>query len=214
MDPFEIIPSPGTDDKTFEEIEKKLNAMKGVARSIHVDILDGKFADNKTFSDPSPFAKYAEDFILEAHLMVEEPIDYLKKFADAGFKRFIGQIESMPDQKAFVADAQVLGEVGLGIDLETPTRDIQVPFDDIDVILIMGVKAGFSGQTFNEDAMVKVKEIRDQATIAIEVDGGINDETIKVCKNVGATRFVATSFVFGSKNSPKEQFEILQRSLR
>ncbi|HVF69012.1 MAG TPA: hypothetical protein VNA13_00445, partial [Xanthomonadales bacterium] len=94
---FEIIPSPGTTDKDFEAIEKKLLAVKGIARTIHIDVIDGKFAKNTTFSDPAPFAKYSKDFIFEVHLMVDDPIKYLKPFAEAGFQRFIGQIEKMKD---------------------------------------------------------------------------------------------------------------------
>ncbi len=210
---YEIIPSPGTTDKDFEEIEKKLLTVKGIAATIHIDVIDGKFAKNLTFSDPSLFAKYSKDFILEAHFMVLDPIKYLKPFAQAGFQRFIGQIEKMPDQAEFVAQAQLLGSVGLAIDLETPIDHIKVPFDDLDTILVMGVKAGFSGQEFNEDAMVKVKELKEVAEIPIEVDGGINERTIHIAKNLGATRFVATSFLFDSEKSPAEQFKLLQECL-
>jgi ribulose-phosphate 3-epimerase len=210
---LEIIPSPGTQNKTFEEIEKKLLAVRGAAKTIHIDVIDGKFADNKTFSDPAPFAKYAKEFIFEIHLMVEEPIDYLKKWADIGAQRFIGQIEKMSDQEKFVADGQLLGAIGLGIDLDTPVSDIKVPFGDLDSVLVMGVKAGFSGQVFNEDAMVKVKELRDQTDISIEVDGGINDQTIRIAHSVGADRFVATSYVFDADKSPQEQFKILTNTL-
>ena len=150
---FEIIPSPGTEDKTFEETEKKLLAVKGLAKTIHIDIIDGKFAKNSTFLDPKPFEKYSKDFLLEVHLMVDEPIKYLKSFADAGFKRFIGQIEKMSDQAEFVAEGELLGEVGLGIDLNTQVKDITVNLSDLDSDLVMAVRAGFSGQEFNEDAM-------------------------------------------------------------
>lgn len=210
---FEIIPSPGTTDKTFEEIEKKLLAIKGIAKTIHIDVIDGKFADNKTFSDPVPFEKYAKEFILEVHLMVDDPIKHLKPFADAGFQRFIGQIEKMPDQAEFVAEAQLLGGAGLAIDLNTGVREIKVSLDDLDTILVMGVKAGFSGQTFNEDALVKIEELKEMTNIPIEVDGGINDRTIHIAKNLGATRFVATSFLFDSEKSPKEQFKLLEKIL-
>lgn len=217
---YEIIPSPGTADKDFEKIEKKLLAVKGIARSIHIDVIDGKFAKNTTFSDPLPFAKYAKDlpagrqgFIFEVHLMVDEPINYLKSFADAGFQRFIGHVERMSDQTEFVAEGQLLGEVGLAIDLETPIDHIKVPFGDLDSILVMGVRAGFSGQEFNEDAMIKVKEIKELTDIPIEVDGGINDRTIHIAKNLGATRFVATSFLFDFGESPESQFRLLKATI-
>jgi ribulose-phosphate 3-epimerase len=115
----------------------------------------------------------------------------------------------MSDQVKFVADGQLLGEVGLALDLDTPVTEIKVPFDDLDSILVMGVRAGFSGQSFNEDAMVKVRELRESTDIAIEVDGGINDRTIHIAKTVGANRFVATSFLFDSEKSPEEQLKFL-----
>ncbi len=211
---FEIIPSPGTEDKEFASIEKKLLAVKGLARSIHIDVIDGKFAKNKTFSDPAPFAKYAKDFIFEVHLMVEEPVKYLKSFADAGFRRFIGQIEKMSDQAEFVAQAQLLGDAGLAVDLHTGIDAIKVPLPDLDAILVMGVQAGFSGQAFNEDAMVKLKDLKEITDAPIEVDGGISDRTIQIAKNLGATRFVATSFLFDSEKSPAEQFKLLENALK
>ncbi len=210
---FEIIPSPGTQDKDFEAIEKKLLAVKGIARSIHIDVIDGKFAKNTTFSDPAPFAKYAKDFVFEVHLMVDEPINYLKPFAQAGFQRFIGQIEKMSDQAEFVAQAQLLGNAGLAIDLHTGVSAIKVPLGDLDTILVMGVQAGFSGQAFNDDALVKIEELKEKTDAPIEVDGGINERTIHIVKNLGATRFIATSFVFGAEKSPEEQYRLLEESL-
>lgn len=207
---FEIIPSPGTQDKDFLSIEKKIEAVRPFARTIHIDVIDGKFAKNTTFSDPAPFAKYSKEFIFEVHLMVEEPINYLKPFADAGFQRFIGQIEKMSDQAEFVAEAQLLGEVGLAVDLQTGINEIKVPLFDLDTILVMAVQAGFSGQAFDENAMVKVKDLVDQTDVPIEVDGGINDRTIQIAKNLGAERFVATSFLFNSEKSPAEQLKLLE----
>lgn len=209
---FEIIPSPGTEDKNFDDISKKLTSVIPPAHVIHVDIIDGKFAPNTTFLDAEPFAKFTMDAIFEVHLMVDEPVNYLESFAKAGFTRFIGQIEKMSDQVEFVAKAQEVGEVALALDLESHPGEIKVPFRDLDSILIMSVKAGFSGQKFNHEALEKVKKIREQIEIPIEVDGGINDQTIVKAAEAGAERFVATSFIFGS-DDPKMQFQNLQEKL-
>lgn len=216
---FEIIPSPGTTDKDFAGIEKKIQSVLPFVKTIHIDVIDGKFANNTTFSDPEPFAKYTKappgetGIIFEVHLMVHEPVNYLKKWADAGFSRFIGQVEKMSNQAEFIAEAELLGDAGLAIDLSTGVNAIKVPLDDLDAILVMGVRAGFSGQTFNEDAMVKVRELRERTEIPIEMDGGINDKTIHMASMVGANRFVATSFLFDSEKSPKEQFHLLEEKL-
>lgn len=207
---FEITPSPGTENKDFSEIEKKILAIKSFARTIHIDVIDGKFADNTTFSDPAPFAKYSKDVLLEVHLMVEDPIKYLKPFAASGFQRFIGQIEKMKDQAEFVAEAQLLGGVGLAIDKQTPVEAIKVSYEDLDTVLVMTIQAGFSGQKFEEGLLGKVRQLAQLTTIPIEVDGGINDKTIKLAKAAGASRFVATSFLFGTDKSPAEQVRLLE----
>ena len=210
---YQIIPSPGTQDKEWSAIEKKLQLVKPFAKTIHIDVLDGKFANNTTFLDPKPFAAYTKDTIFEVHLMVEDPIRYVKPWADAGFQRFIGQVEKMPDQVAFVAEAQLLGEVGLALDKQTPVSALHVPLNDLDMLLLMSVQAGFSGQEFSEDALQKIVQIRQQTDIPIEVDGGINDETILIAASHGATRFVTTSFLFDLE-TPEQQFALLEKKLQ
>jgi ribulose-phosphate 3-epimerase len=204
---FDII--PGILEKDWAEIERKFEIYRPFAKSVHVDLLDGKFAPNTTFLDPAPFAKYSKDFFLELHMMVEDPIAYLKPFADAGFARFIGHIEKMPDQVAFVAEAELLGEVGLGIDAETAIEAIKVPFMDLDSILVMTVKAGFSGQGFMEQNLEKVKQLIAKTTIPIEIDGGVNESTVKAGCAAGGRRFVATSFLFGAE-FPQKQYQLLK----
>lgn len=191
---FEII--PGILEKDWSEIEKEIELVRGFAKTIHVDIIDGKFAPSTTFLDPKPFAKYANDFLFEAHLMVEEPINYLDSFASAGFKRFLGHIENMSSQEEFVAKAELLGEVGLALDAETPLKSLTADYQDLDCVLIMSVKAGFSAQEFTPGSLEKVKKIREKSQIPIEIDGGIDDSTIIQAKNAGVERFVTTSFIF------------------
>lgn len=201
---------PGILEKDWNEIEKKLETAKSFAKTVHIDIIDGKFAPNTAFLDPVPFTKYSSELFLELHMMTENPIQYLESFAKAGFKRFIGHIEKMPDQAEFVAKAQTLGEVGLAIDGPTPLENVKVPLADLDSILIMTIKAGQSGQAFNPEYLKKIEILRSaQNDIKIEVDGGINDQTILLAKNAGATRFVSTSLVFNSQD-PQLQFDLLK----
>jgi ribulose-phosphate 3-epimerase len=210
---FEIIPSPGTDNKDWSQVASKIDMVKPLAKTVHIDVLDGKFAPNTTFLDPKTFEKYGKDLILEAHLMVEEPIHYLKSFADAGFRRFIGQVEKMSDQAEYVAQAELLGEVSLALDSDTPLDAIKVSLEDLDSVLVMTVKAGFSGQKFMEQPLEKVKQILEKLpTLPVELDGGINDETIEVGAACGATRFVATSFLFGV-GTAESQYKLLLEKL-
>lgn len=200
----------GVLEKDWVEIEKKLEAAKGFAKTIHVDLADGKLVNNLSFLDPKPFEKYAKDFTLELHMMVEDPIKYLKPFADAGFKRFYGHVEKMPDIASFVAEAQLYGEVGLALDGPTELSALgDTNLDDLDCMLIYTCqKMGFAGPPMDESKLEKVKELRKKTMIPIEVDGGMKDTTILFAKNAGATRFVATSFIWGSEN-PAEAYKTL-----
>src|SRR6185369_3228128 len=212
---FEVIPSPGTNIKDEKELAEKLEQVKPFAKTIHIDVVDGIFAPNTTFADPEPFKKYSKDILFEVHLMTDDPIKHLKKWADAGFRRFIGHIEKMPDQEEFVAQAQLLGEVGLALDKQTPIEAVKVPYRDLDVLLVMLIQAGLSGQQFQGELLEKVKllRVRDQVTLPIEVDGGINDETIQIAAAAGVNRFVATSFIYNVE-TPEKQFQLLHQNLQ
>jgi len=209
---FEII--PGILEKDWEAIEEKLKKIKTFARSAHIDIIDGKFADNKTFFDPNPFKKYSSDLLLEVHLMVDNPIQYLKPFASSGFKRYIGHVEKMPNVADFIAEGQTLGEVGLALDGPTDINIINdVNLNDLDCLLIYASeKVGFAGPPMMPERLEKVKELRARTDIPIEVDGGIKDHNLLMALSVGATRFVATSFIWNS-NDPKSNYEKLEQLL-
>ena len=189
---------PGILENNWGLVEEKLIKVKSFSNTVHIDVIDGKFSPNTSFLDPQPFLAYTKELFFEVHLMTDNPIEYLEPFAKAGFKRFIGHVEKMPDVFEFVARGQSLGEVGLGLDLPTGIDKINVSFDDLDLILIMGVTAGASGQVFMPQVLEKIKTVRAKTNTAIEVDGGINDKNIVKLKNAGASRFVTTSFVFNS----------------
>lgn len=188
---------PGILEKEWSEIEKKLELVKSFSKTVHIDIIDGKFADNLTFLDPQPFKKYSDELFLELHMMVENPIDYLKPFATAGFKRFLGHIEHMKDQAGFVKMAKQFGEVGLALDGPTEIEKIKVKLEDLDAVLVYtSNRVGFSGPKLNPQRLEKIKDLRNKSDVAIEVDGGINDQTILSAKTAGANRFVSTSFIW------------------
>ncbi len=206
----EIIPSPGP-QSDWKVLEEKIGLLVPFAETIHIDILDGKFAENKTILDPEPFKKFTQNTKIkfEVHLMVEDPIQYLKPFAEAGFYRFLGHVEKMPDQAEFIAQGQLLGEVGLAIDGPSGLEEINVPLDDLDALLCMSIKAGFSGQQFTPEYVGKLDIIKDTTWIPIEVDGGITDATILQAAERGATRFVSTSFIFNG--NPEAQYNRLKQ---
>lgn len=206
---IEII--PGILEKEWENIEQKLRIAERFASTIHIDIIDGVFVNNETFLDPKPFIPYSNSLYLELHMMVENPIQYIKPFADAGFKRFIGHIEMMPDQQQFIDMAKKYGEAGLAIDGPTSLDKIAVPLDSVDYFLVYtSEKVGFSGPQMLPERLEKVRQLRSQTQKAIEVDGGVRDTSLPDARNAGATHFAATSFIF-SATYPEEQYKILQR---
>lgn len=208
---MEII--PGILETDFSEIEKKLNSVSSFAKTVHIDIIDGSFASTRTFLDPSPFKKFSDEFFFELHMMVSEPITYLEPFAKAGFKRFLGNIEHMGDQKAFVEKAKTLGEVGIALDGKTPIDKINLPLTGLDCLLILAVDAGASGQPLNRQYAKKIEEVRTKnQSLVIEVDGGVTNQNIKSLSESGANRFVSTSFIFSGGNS-KNRYQELSSAL-
>ncbi len=202
---------PGVLEKDWAEIEKRLDVIKTFSSEVHIDFIDNTFSQKETFLDPSPFIKY-KDLHLEAHLQVEEPISYLDGLSKAGFRKFIGNIEKMKNQAEFIAEAELFGEVGLGLNLNTSVGNIEVPFDDLDFVHLMTISANETGLKFDQSSLAKIKELRSKTTIPIEVDGGINDQTIIQCRDSGANIFVATSFIAGS-NNPAGQYSKLKNLL-
>jgi ribulose-phosphate 3-epimerase len=199
---------PGILEKDWREVERKLAVVRRFSKAVHIDFLDGKFCPESSFMDFNSLIKYKDDFFLEAHLMTENPARYIRQLAAVGFKRFLGQVEKMQDIDEFIAEGEIFGEVGLALDIDTPVSAITIPFDDIDSILLMAVKAGKSGQEFSPQIISKIQELRVKTQIPIEVDGGINDSTIINAKTAGANRFVTTSYIFQSED-PLNSFEKL-----
>lgn len=199
---------PGILENNWEKIGERIEKVKSFSNTFHIDVIDGKFSPNTSFLNPQPFSTYTKELFFEVHLMTDNPIEYLEPFAKAGFKRFIGHVEKMPDISEFIARGQILGEVGLAIDEPTSIDSLNISFDDLDCVLVMGVKAGASGQVFMPQILEKIKTVRVKTNIVVEVDGGINDKNIADIKNAGANRFVTTSFVFNSP-SPISAYKTL-----
>lgn len=204
---------PAILEKDWASIEKKIKACEQFANPIHIDFIDGKFHPNTTFLEIEKFKQYSDYFKLEAHLMVEEPINYLDRLYEANFRRVLGHVEKMSDQVEFVAKGQGLFEIGLALDLNSSVDLIKVPFDDLDQVLLMAVNAGQSGQGFDEKVLEKIQQVIAKNYHEIEIDGGINDQTLPKALNAGANSFCATSFIFNGQN-PEEQFRKLEAFFR
>ncbi|KKU47643.1 MAG: Ribulose-phosphate 3-epimerase [Candidatus Woesebacteria bacterium GW2011_GWF2_46_8] len=196
----EIIPAILTND--IREIEEKLSRAEGIVKRIQIDIIDGVFAANRTI-DPSFLENIETDLDLDFHLMTKDPTSWVERAVRGGAERIIGQIEEMADQVEFVGKVAEVGlSVGLAIDLETPVSALDPTIiTNLDVVLVMAVKAGFGGQKFDERALNKIKQldelrVRDDTPFRICVDGGITEENIKKVVKTGADEVAIGSRIF------------------
>lgn len=200
----EVIPAILTADR--QELTRLVGEARGRTKRLQVDIVDGVFADNKTVG-PSAIESVDTALLIDFHLMVKEPIDWVEKCVSAGADRVIGQIEMMEDQVKFVEKVQEAGvEVGLAIDLETSVSELDsIILNELDVILVMSVPAGFGGQKFDKTAIDKIREldqIRQQGMthFRICVDGGVTENIFRKLETAGADEVSMGRRFFSAKN--------------
>lgn len=181
---------------------------------IHVDVMDGHFVPNISIGAPVTAAcKKVCDVPFDVHLMISNPLDYAEDFAKAGADIICFHSECDSDTEETINKILSLGKkAGLAIKPATPIDEVVKYLDKLSMVLVMTVEPGFGGQSFMESTMPKVEAIRKiNPDIDIEVDGGINAETIKIAAKAGANVFVAGSAVFKSKN-PAETIAILRKN--
>ena len=187
---IEIVPAILTNDP--EEAREMVARCEGVVERVSVDIIDGKFADNKTI-DPDFFFDVDTSLKIDYQLIVNEPVNWIERCVRGQADRIIGHIEHMRDQTEFVGKVQEVGaQIGLAIDLKTPLNSLDpVILSNLDVVLVMSVPAGFGGQKFDPLVLPKVAELdmmrlRDKTPFRIHVDGGIALDNIDKVYKSGA----------------------------
>lgn len=181
---------------------------------IHVDVMDGHFVPNISIGAPVTAAcKKVCDVPFDVHLMISNPLDYAEDFAKAGADIICFHSECDSDTEETIDKILSLGKkAGLAIKPATPIDEVVKYLDKLSMVLVMTVEPGFGGQSFMESTMPKVEAIRKiNPDIDIEVDGGINVETIKIAAKAGANVFVAGSAVFKSEN-PAETIALLRKN--
>lgn len=193
---------PGILEKEWASIEERLSLVAPHVEWVQIDIADNTIVPNTTLLDFSHFAsgklpKQLQHVSLEAHLMVAKPETYIKSLVDVGFKRIIAHVECQ-DPRLFLEQAKYEHvEVGIAIDGATELDQVEPFLDHVDMVLVMTIEAGFSGQEFMIDTVEKIKAIHQNfPDLPIEVDGGINDKSARIAVDAGATRLVSTSYVF------------------
>ncbi|MFI4875397.1 MAG: ribulose-phosphate 3-epimerase, partial [Blastopirellula sp. JB062] len=139
------------------------------------------------------------DLPLDVHLMIEKPHDYIRQFHEAGADVMTIHAEAVDDVASILREIKSLGAgAGVAINPDTPVDAIADALPEADVALMMSVNAGFGGQKFNPVALDKIREVRRLAPdVLIEIDGGVNFDTIGRCKEAGADMFVVGSAIFG-----------------
>ena len=201
--------APSVLSANFAELKKDLDSIqKYGADWIHYDVMDGHFVPNISFgySILADFKKVS-DLYLDVHLMISDPKKYVDEFIKAGADLITFHIEAMESEEKTRELIEYIHQhnkhVGISIKPATPVSAIEKYLNDLDLVLVMSVEPGFGGQSFQDMAIAKIKELKDKrqdAHYLIEVDGGINAQTGKLCKDAGADVLVAGSYVFNADN--------------
>lgn len=191
--------------------EELLRIDRAGADWAHLDVMDGMFVPNITIG-PSviksirPLSKMPFD----VHLMIEDPLRYIDAFAAAGSDMLTVHTESNGDIMAAVKKIKDNNlKAGITLNPPTPVKDLDKYLDEVDLVLIMTVQAGFGGQCFKNECLKKIEYVKEWANdhnpkLEISVDGGINRETGKICVDSGATVLAAGSSLFKLKDMASE----------
>lgn len=188
------------------------------AKYLHFDVMDGMFVPSISFGMPVLKSIHnATDQVMDAHLMVQEPIRYVEAFKEAGADIVTIHLEACEDVNCYNCEIVSVEKVGLSYCPETPVSKVEDLLKDIDMLLIMSVHPGFGGQKFIPESLDKIREARkmiiDQGLfVDIQVDGGIYQTNVKEVLDAGANIIVAGSAVF--KGDPAENTKAMMEILK
>ena len=184
---------------------------------IHVDVMDGHFVPNISIGLPIVKAlRPVTKLTLDVHLMIEKPERYLADFAQAGADRLTVHVETCPHLHRTIQQIKELGcKSGVALNPATPLASLEEILPEVDLVLIMSVNPGFGGQAYIPASTRKISRLRsmlDQlgSRVELEVDGGINAQTIAEVAAAGATVLVAGSAIFNNRASVAENIEQLR----
>ena len=195
-----------------------INVDNAGAEFIHIDVMDGHFVPNLSFGynmvkTLRPITKK----ILDVHLMISPVEPFIKEFINAGSDIISFHPEADKNTKEIISTIKKSNcKVGIAVHPNIKIEEIKEFLNDVDLVIIMTVIPGFGGQKFLEDQVQKISELKEirkniNANYEIEIDGGINYQTSKICIDKGADILVAGSYVYGA---PKEEYKDKINSIR
>ncbi len=202
----------------IEEYPKVIKELENLDISyLHLDIMDGKFVPNSTYdAEEVKNIRKMTSMFLDTHLMIENPENYINSYINAGSDSITFHFEATTNVKKII---KMIKDKNLkcGISIKPKTNvDVLLPYlSEIDMVLVMSVEPGFGGQKFMDSALNKIKQLNNlrmenHYSYLIEVDGGINNETSKLCKNAGADIIVVGTYLMNS-NDKKETIKELNK---
>lgn len=201
-----MLVAPSILTANFAEIKEELIKIE-TADKIHLDVMDGHFVPNISFGPhiAKNIAK-ASKLPLDIHLMVTDPLFWIDQFVFKTTEYITIHVEAKKPAETIKKIKKANIKAGISLKPATPVYDI-IPFlKDVDLVLVMTVEPGFGGQSFKTEMMDKVKELVELRKakgldFIIQVDGGVSDKTIDLCKASGVDMVVAGSYVFNHANS-------------
>ena len=202
--------SPSILSADFGRLNEDIKTIEEHSDYVHVDVMDGHFVPNLTFG--APVMKYIDSKLpLDVHLMIANPEKFIDDFAKAGAEILTVHFEATKDLHGLLKAIKEKGmKAGVSIKPGTEADVLEEYLDELDWVLVMSVEPGFGGQGFMENSLPKIKWLREHApSLDIAVDGGINDETARLCEEAGANVLIAGSYIFKADDR-KEAIDLLR----